>query len=246
MSPESAPAVSTGPESRRQLLSQLAYQPSRPHLLIGALFLFLGLLVTVVVLDNDEGEAQWRTARAEDLIRVLDDLGARSTRLAAETQRLTGIQRDLESGSTAQALAETRRQLEALRVMAGTTPVTGPGIEVTIADPDGALDAAVLIDAVQELRDAGAEAIMVGDQRVVVDTWFADTADGVTVGGVPLGDAFTIRAIGDPDTMVAAVNIPGGFAESVRTRGSEFTATTAPSLTISVTVPVQDPSRSGQ
>ena len=35
-----------------------------------------------------------------------------------------------------------------------------------------------MLDAVQELRDAGAEAIQIGDVRVVADTWFADTDDG--------------------------------------------------------------------
>lgn len=235
MTPETSPAQPT----RRQLLAQLAYQPSRPHLLIGALFLVLGTLVTVVALSDDERDDAWRSARPEDLVQILDDLSERQERLEAEATRLSGIQQGLESGSTAQALAEARRQLEALRILAGTTPVTGPGVELTIVDPERVVDAATLIDAVQELRDAGAEAISVGDTRVVANTWFADTATGVEVSGQQLTSPLLIRAIGDPDTMAAAVNIPGGLAESVRTRGAEFTATTTPSLTISVTVPIE-------
>lgn len=223
-------------DDARSLLGQLAFRPSRPHLLIGLLFLVLGLLVTVAIVRPGTEEA-WRTARTEDLVQILDDLGARQERLEAESARLSGLQRDLEAGSTADAIAEAQRQLAALRVLTGTTPVTGPGLSITISDPGGAVDAAVLLDAVQELRDAGAEAIQVGGTRVVVDTWFADTPDGVVASGEPVDVPIRILAIGDPDTMGAALSIPGGLAESVRTRGAEFAASTVPDLSISVTVP---------
>ena len=137
------------------LARQLAFRPARPHLVIGLLFVVLGLLVTVAVFRPGTDEP-WRTARTEDLVQILDDLGAREQRLDAETARLSGLQSDLESGSTIEALAESERQLEALRVLTGTTPVYGPGLRIDLTDPEGVIDAAVLLDAVQELRDAGA------------------------------------------------------------------------------------------
>lgn len=224
--------------STREVLRALAYQPSRPHIMIGALFLLLGLLITLAVVRPEGDVDEWRAARTEDLVQILDDLGERQTRLESESQRLAQIESDLRAGSTAEALVEARRQLEALRIMTGTTPVVGPGITIEIADPDDVVDSTVLVNAVQELRDAGAEAIQVGDTRVVVDTWFADTAEGIVIDGQAVGDPISIRAIGDPDTMVAALSIPGGLAESVRTRGAEFSSATSPDLTISVTVPV--------
>ena len=65
---------------------------------------------------------------------------------------------------------------------------------LTINDPDNKVTAALLLDALQELRDAGAEAVQIGDVRVVADTWFAD---------VPTGDRGQRRA-GD-----AALRHPG-------------------------------------
>lgn len=224
------------PQTTRTLLRQLAFEPGRPHLVIGLLFLILGLLVTVVLVRPGQ-DVQWRNARTEDLVQILDDLGARQDRLDAEASRLGALEADLERGSTVEALAESRRKLDSLRVLTGTTPVVGPGLSITITDPKGAVDAPVLLDAVQELRDAGAEAIQVGDTRVVVDTWFADSADGVVVNGVALPAPIRVLAIGDPDTMAAALNIPGGLADSVRTRGADFEASTVQSLGISVTVP---------
>ena len=230
----------TGPEQDRRpdwsVLRQLTFTPGRPRLVIGLLFLVLGLLVTVALLRPGVDEP-WRNARTEDLVQILDDLGARQQRLDAESARLTGLQAELERGSTVEALAESERQVEALQILAGTTPVYGPGITITIDDQDGQVDSAVLLDAVQELRDAGAEAIQVGDSRVVVNTWFGDGPDGVVVSGVPLAKPITIVAIGDREGLAAAMRIPGGLADSVRTRGAGFDATAAPALSISVTVP---------
>lgn len=223
-------------ESAWSVLRQLAFTPARPHLVIGLLFGVLGLLVTVA-LFRPGAEEPWRNARTEDLVQILDDLGARQERLDAESARLTGLQADLERGSTVEALAESQRQLEALEVITGTTPVSGPGLRITITDADGQVDSTVLLDAVQELRDAGAEAIQVGESRVVVDTWFADGPDGIVVSGAVLPSPITIVAIGDPEGLAAAMRIPGGLADLVRTRGADFEASAAQSLTISVTVP---------
>jgi uncharacterized protein YlxW (UPF0749 family) len=231
----------TAVAGRRALLAQLAYHPSRPHLMIGALFLLLGLLITVAVIRPEGEDDQWRTARTEDLVQILDDLGSRQQRLEDEAARLVALQRDLETGSTAEALAEAQRRLEALQVLSATTPVSGPGLTITLDDVSGRVDSSVLVDAVQELRDAGAEAIQVGDTRVGVSTWFSDGEEGVTVNGQPVGDPIRIMAIGEPETMSAAMSIPGGFAETVRTRGAQFTATPATNMTISVTVPVSAP-----
>jgi uncharacterized protein YlxW (UPF0749 family) len=222
--------------TRRSLLSQLAFRPSRPHLFIGVLFLVLGLLVTLAIVRPGTDEP-WRNARTEDLVQILDDLGARQERLEAESARLTALQTDLESGSTVEAVAEAQRRLQALQVLTGTTAVRGPGVTITISDPNGAVDSPLLLDAVQELRDAGAEAIQVGDTRVVVSTWFGDASGGVVVDGTPVSSPIRIVAIGDPETMAAALSIPGGLADSVRTRGADFAASTSQDLGISVTVP---------
>lgn len=219
-----------------RVLHQLAFRPSRPHLVIGLLFAVLGLLVAVAI-ARPGSDDRWRTARTEDLVQILDDLSSRQQRLDVESVRLTGLERDLEAGSTVEAAAEATRRLAALQVLTGTTPVEGPGLSIVISDPKGQVDAAVVLDAVQELRDAGAEAIQVGTTRVVVDTWFADSPEGVVVDGQPAGRPLRILAIGDPSTLATAMGIPGGVADSVRTRGAVFAASTDPSMSISVTVP---------
>ena len=77
------------------------------------------------------------------------------------------------------------------------------------------------LDAVQELRDAGAEAISVDGERVVATTAIVDTPDGISVGGTVLSSPVEIRAIGDPDTLATGLSFPGGVLESVREAGAE-------------------------
>ena len=66
-----------------------------------------------------------------------------------------------------------------LGILAGTVPATGPGVTITIDDPDGAVTRPTLLDGVEELRDAGAEAIEINDSvRVVASTSFTDGDGG--------------------------------------------------------------------
>jgi uncharacterized protein YlxW (UPF0749 family) len=82
-----------------------------------------------------------------------------------------------------------------------------------------------MLGTVQELRDAGAEAIQVTGGpdrvvRVVASTPFADVpSGGVSVGGVALSPPYLIEAIGDPDTLQTALGIPGGAVSSIGSGG---------------------------
>lgn len=205
-----------------RLSRALAPRATRTQAIIGALFVLLGFLLVAAVRGNTE-ETFLAVARSEDLVRVLDDLSARQARLEAEARRLEVARDRLEAGSSGQALAEIQRRADGLAILAGTVPATGPGVVVTLRDPDaGAVDGALLLDTVQELRDAGAEAIQIGDQRVIVSTWFGEERGAVVVSGVPVTLPLEIRAIGDPDTMSTALQIPGGIADTVRTAGGSI------------------------
>ena len=54
-----------------------------------------------------------------------------------------------------------------LGILAGTKPAEGPGISLRIDDPRSQVDAAQVLDTIEELRDAGAEAIQLGNVRVM-------------------------------------------------------------------------------
>lgn len=216
------PGPSAAASPRPVSLSRaLAFRRTRAQLLVGSLFCLLGFAAAVQVGSNREGVDLGQTQES-DLVRILDDVNQRQDRLQSELRDLEVLRDRLASGTDADqvALEESRAQVETLSILAGTVPAQGPGVVLRLVDPQDAVDASLLLDAVQELRDAGAEALQVGDQRVIVSTWFADPPagqKGVVVDGVLVPAPYEVRAIGDPRTMSAALRIPGGVVDSLRT-----------------------------
>lgn len=200
--------------------SSLTRPPSRGQWLVAVLLFGLGFGLAVQVRTTQQDSLD--AARTSDLVRILDDLSAQRDRLTAEQTRLRATLTDLQnSADQAQAAREaTRERIESLRILSGEVPVTGPGVTLTISDPEGVLAAADLLDAVQELRDAGAEAIAIDGQRVVAETALTDTADGIAVGGQIVDSPFEIVAIGPSSTLASGLSFPGGVLESVREAGA--------------------------
>lgn len=199
-------------------------------------------LGTVAVIRGQDTSEFLASAREPDLVRLLDDLQARQTRLDGEILRLQAAEQRLRSGTTAEALQESQQRADDLRVLAGTTPVKGPGIKIRVDGKD-AFFSSDLLNTVQELRDAGAEAISVNGQRVVVNTWFADETAGISVSGVVVGAPYEIEAIGGSSTMATAMRIPGGVVDTVESQGGSVVITELDSMIIGNTVnlPAADP-----
>ena len=72
------------------------------------------------------------------------------------------------------------------------------------------------LDAVEEMRDAGAEVIEVNNTvRVVASTWFAMNDDGVVIDGKPVSTPITIEVIGDPHSLEEAARFRGGIVSEI-------------------------------
>ncbi len=196
-------------------------------------------IVTQVQQTQQQGLEQ---LREPELIRILDDVTQDSNRLDDEARSLEfSRQRLLSSSASDEALTAARERLDTLGILAGTAPATGPGIMLRIGDPDQQVTAALLLDAIQELRDAGAEAIQVGSVRVVASTYFTDVEDGISVDGATVSTPYEIRAIGDAATLASAMDIPGGVSESVRREGADASVVQVEELTVAALHTVQEP-----
>jgi uncharacterized protein YlxW (UPF0749 family) len=191
----------------------------RGQISVGLLAAILGFGLAVQLRSTHQTSG-FASARQEDLVRILDDLSARGERLRQEIEELEDVRDRLTGGAgqSAAALAESRRRQDVLRILAGTVAASGPGIEFTIRDPERSVTSEVLLNTVQELRDAGAEALQVNGVRLVGSSWFTDTRDGILSDGKPLGAPFVFRAIGDPHTLSAALRIPGGVLDQIAGR----------------------------
>jgi len=192
-------------------------RPSRGQAIVGAVLGLVAFLAVVQVRLNlaDDGYAN---ARREDLITILDGLGQSTRRLESEIADLQQRKGSLSSGAdrAQNARAQGQEQIKVLGILAGTLPAQGPGVRVTLTDPDGKVQASNLLDAIEELRDAGAEAIQInGKVRVVSSTAFIDNPPGVLVDGTKVESPYVIEAIGDSHNLSEAANFPGGLVSEI-------------------------------
>ena len=205
----------------------------RAGVLIGVLVALLGFAIAVQVRSNSSSD-NLSSAREEDLIRILDDQNVQAARLRQQIADLQRTVTQLQAGGdrNSVALQQAEQQLAALGVLLGTLPATGPGVVVTVTDPAGKLQPEDLLDIVQELRGAGAEAIQFGGVRVGVSTSFTAAPNGVQVDDTVEQPPYVVRAIGDPKTLDTALNIPGGVAATARAAGGDAEVAEMPRVTI--------------
>jgi uncharacterized protein YlxW (UPF0749 family) len=201
-------------------------RPTSFGVLAVVLCVVLGVAIATQVRRTATGDAL-ESARPADLVVLLDSLQQREASLNKE---VTDLQRTLvalkTSGSDDQAaIADAEARLAALSILVGAVAATGPGITLTIGDTVGGVSPETMIDVINELRAAGAEAIEIrgsGGQpavRVGVDTWVSGSPGALSLDGQTLSPPYLVLAIGDPPTLAAAVNIPGGAVDSVERVG---------------------------
>lgn len=187
----------------------------RSQLLIGVICVVLGFAIVTQVRQTADDE--FAGLRQDDLIRLLDEVTQRNQDLSAEGENLRRDRNALRSGSDAQRLAEEYQLV--LGVLAGTEPVEGPGVVVTIEGVDE-VSAQVMVHMLEELRNAGAEAVELSGQRLTASSSFVDSDEGVLADGVLLSESMEWRAIGNSQTMAVALDIPGGALAGFRNVGA--------------------------
>jgi uncharacterized protein YlxW (UPF0749 family) len=182
------------------------------------------LLVTQLRAGEDLGE-RLDIEREQDLAQILADLSTQSDRLQEEVTdlRLTLLGFENSAQSDELALDSLRRRLQELRVLAGTLAVEGEGVEMIVEDPDTQVTQELLVDSVQELRDAGAEAIAVNDVRLVASSSFTSGNRRLVVDGKPLDAPYVLIAVGPAETIGKALAIPGGAVDSLESRSAVTT-----------------------
>lgn len=216
-------------EARRRLRALGRGRLNRTQVLATALTVLLGVAMVAQVRSTDE--AGLRELRETELVALLDDASSRVEALSREVTELEG-DRDQLQGQQGDAAA-ARQRYDSYRILAGTVPVQGPGITVYVSDPASVITQTMLLDAIQELRDAGAEAIQVGPVRVVASSHVGISAEGeVVLDGQVLQQPYRILAIGDAHTLAGAMAMPGGFSDSLRGAGAAVDVTESEMLLI--------------
>ncbi|MEU5345139.1 DUF881 domain-containing protein [Streptomyces sp. NPDC020766] len=244
-SPDAAPEPDKPALTGRQRLVKGLWPPrvSRAQFIVALLLFGLGFGLAVQVASNSDSDGALRGARQEDLVRILDELDDRTQRLEEEKQGLEDQRTELENSSdqAEEARKQTVEKEKQLGILAGTVAAQGPGITLTIEDEEGTVEADMLLDAIQELRAAGAEAIQVNGVRVVAGTYLTDVSGGVAVDGNKISAPYRFKVIGKPQDLEPALNIPGGVVQTLEKEQATVTVERSDKIIVDALRPAKRP-----
>lgn len=121
-----------------------------------------------------------------------------------------------------------QKELKTLNSVIGTIDVKGPGIILTVADNNNITTQTVgildninnylihdkdLLMLVNELKNAGAEAISINGERIINTTSITCDGNVILINGNKISSPFEIKAIGSQEALLGALQRPGGYLE---------------------------------
>jgi len=206
--------VNTGNDAEAQVISGGAVRPrGTSRIAVAAVAALLGLLV-IGQLRGQAGVPGLSGLSAAELTQLIANLNAGNDRLRQEVSDLSRQEQKLadsrDRGQT--TVGDLTSDLARVRAWAGMTAVTGQGISILVSGPIGGDGVEELLN---ELRNAGAEAIAVDGVRVVNGTVVAGPPGGLSVENAAIGDTFEIRAIGSPQILTGTLTRTGGVIAQV-------------------------------
>ena len=174
-----------------------------------AVAMLIGLL-SVGQLNSQARPIEISRLSATELSTLIETLTARNRELRSGLADIREQLRQYEvSGPQGEsALQVSREDLRRITAFGGLAAVDGQGI---VMDVDGDLDAIAVNDLLNELRNAGAEAIAVDGVRITARSVAIEGPRAIELDGVEIGGKFTLRAIGSPDGLLGAMERPGGI-----------------------------------
>jgi uncharacterized protein YlxW (UPF0749 family) len=226
--------VTTGPAVRGRLANAVL-RPRRDHVAIAVVMLILGVLV-VGQLRGQAGVPGLSNLSAQELGVLVANLNARNEGLRTEITALEGqlssIQGAHDRGES--AVEQLRSDLAKIEGWSGETGMSGPGVTLTVR---GAIASTGVAELLNELRNAGAEGIAIESVRLVPGIVVVGAPGQLTVAGRPLGDAFTIRAIGSSQILTGTLTRAGGVIAQLATTdpGAEVVVTPVDAIELPAT-----------
>ncbi len=243
MTPEQITALRRAALTPKQrILIALKPRGTRAQILVAILCGALGfaLVVQLQVAQQDE----FASLRQSDLVSLLDEVTRHTSELEADIVRLRTQESELQSGNNTQraALEAAQHNAAIAGILSGRLPAEGPGITLLVTEGGKVLRAATLFNVLEELRNAGAEAVEINGLRMVTSSHFVDLVDGtVEIDGIRTRPPYSWTAIGDPNTLQPALEIPGGALASIRSSEGAATVTPHDTVLIDSTVVIRPP-----
>ncbi len=196
------PAISPAPVGRALMRKRSA------RIAVGAVLCILGFLV-VVQLNSQAADKGLNGLSVQELTELVASLTTRNNQLREEIRALDqqhdAVAAAVQRGDT--SAVQVRADLNRVLGWSGRLAVTGAGIRVTVT---GELPGDALAQLLNELRNAGAEAVAIGGTRIVAGDVPNGPAGDVLLGDAPLADPIELVAVGQPQTLAGSLTRAGG------------------------------------
>jgi uncharacterized protein YlxW (UPF0749 family) len=203
------------------------------QLTLGVALLALGFLIAAQ-LAAEGPRVRYTTQERTPLVQTAKDLQVEQDGLKARILELRAKIQAVETQGEGAAVTvkELNAELQQARIAAGLIPLTGTGIVIQLEDskepvPPGGSEADYLVGSrdirvvVDELWNAGAEAISVNGERLTTSTAIIDVGSSLLVNSAYLTPPYQVSALG-PDDLYQQLSASPGFVDLVRARGAGY------------------------
>jgi uncharacterized protein YlxW (UPF0749 family) len=209
------------------------------QLAFAAICLVLGVLLAVQFKTTQIYQTDLLPDRQDELNQKLITISQEKEALEEEVLSLREKLKNIRQDDT--AMKDLQEELQKVQISAGTIPVEGPGVTVTLNDSnvelqpgDNANYSIVhdtdLILVVNELKASGAEAIAINGERITAMSEIRCAGTLILVNSTRIGPPFVIEAIGNPDLLESGLMLNGGHLTTLKVLGLEVSVQKAQNL----------------
>ncbi len=215
---------------------------------IMCMFLTLGISIQIHTVKNSTttvGRTLVENELRDSVLRWKQKYENSYAKLESKEQELEGLRQ--KASSRDDNASDLTAKLDEYNVLLGNTELTGKGIEITLKDGDSSIlkgsvtDLVVhdgdILEVVNALKNAKAEAISVNDQRIVSTTAITCIGNVVKINREKVGAPYVIKAIGNPSMLLGAVTMAGGYIEILEKDGVQVEIKQVEKEKDSITIP---------
>jgi uncharacterized protein YlxW (UPF0749 family) len=181
---------------------------SAGQVLLTAVCLLFGVLLMVQFRTQTKIAKNVQTESSADQAQIVSNLYDANLALRNEVASLSRqLEQQRDAGGASRA-GEMLADLEKLRVINGTAPAIGPGVELKIAADVRVED---VQDLINELRNAGAEAVTLNGDRITARSAVRSDRGSVVLNGRRVAMPYVFEVVGSPEILERALTRKGGL-----------------------------------
>ncbi len=214
-------------------------------LLLGimCMLLTLGIAIQIKTINQMNNKSVTNSATENDLRDSVLKTKEKYDNTYAKVEKLEKELEELQTSASVNSdeANELQEKLKEYKKILGLTEVSGNGLEITLKDGDENQSKSVLsslvhdgdiLQVVNALRNAGADAISVNDQRIVNTSAISCIGNVVKINGEKVGVPYVIKAIGNPEWLYGAIEMNGGYVSNLRREGVDVEVKKVKDITI--------------